>query len=58
MLEIFSKLYLPVENFSQITKREQAQEAIEALKSFLENEWENELINKINNSCVKLLQKI
>jgi hypothetical protein len=22
------------------------------------NEWENELINKINNSCVKLLQKI
>jgi hypothetical protein len=28
------------------------------LKSFLENEWENELINKINNSCVKLLQKI
>ena len=58
LLEIFSKLYLPVENFSQITKREQAQEAIEALKSFLENEWENELINKINNSCVKLLQKI
>lgn len=58
LLEIFSKLYLPVENFSQITKREQTQEAIETLKSFLENEWENELINKINNSCVKLLQKI
>ena len=58
LLEIFSKLYLPVENFSQITKREQAQEAIEALKNFLSDKWENELINKINNSCVKLLQKI
>ena len=58
LLEIFAKLYLPVENFSQITKREQAQEAIEALKIFLSNEWENELITKINNSCVKLLQKI
>ena len=58
LLEVFAKLYLPVENFSQITKREQAQEAIDALKIFLWNEWENELINKINNSCVKLLQKI
>ena len=58
LLDIFSKLYLPVENFSQITKREQAQEAIEALKKFLSDEWENELINIINNSCVKLLQKI
>jgi len=58
LLEIFAKLYLPVENFSQITKREQAQEAIEALKSFLWIEWENEMITKINNSCVKLLQKI
>ena len=58
LLEIFSKLYLPVENFSQITKREQAQEAIDALKVFLWTQWENELINKINNSCVKLLQKI
>ena len=58
LLEIFSKLYLPVENFSQITKREQAQEAIEALKNFLSDKWENELIDKINNSCVKLLQKI
>ena len=58
LLEIFAKLYLPVENFSQITKREQAQEAIEALKTFLEKEWNNELIQKIDNSCVKLLQKI
>ena len=58
LLEIFVKLYLPVENFSQITKREQTQEAIEALKTFLENEWNNELIQKIDNSCVKLLQKI
>lgn len=58
LLEIFDKLYLPVENFSQITKREQAQEAIEALKTFLEKEWNNELIQKIDNSCVKLLQKI
>ena len=58
LLEIFAKLYLPVENFSQITKREQAQEAIETLKTFLENEWNNELIQKIDNSCVKLLQKI
>ena len=58
LLEIFAKLYLPVENFSQITKREQAQEAIEALKNFLEKEWENEMITKIDNSCVKLLQKI
>ena len=58
LLEIFAKLYLPVENFSQITKREQAQEAIEALKTFLGNEWNNELIQKLDNSCVKLLQKI
>ena len=58
LLEIFAKLYLPVENFSQITKREQAQEAIEALKVFLNKEWENELIQRIDNSCVKLLQKI
>lgn len=58
LLEIFSKLYLPVENFSQITKREQTQEAIESLKVFLSNEWENQLITKIDNSCVKLLQKI
>ena len=58
LLEIFAKLYLHVENFSQITKREQTQEAIDALKVFVSNEWENELINKIDNSCVKLLQKI
>ena len=58
LLEIFAKLYLPVEKFFQITKREQAQEAIEALKIFLSNEWENQLITKIDNSCVKLLQKI
>ena len=58
LLQIFAKLYLPVENFSQITKREQAQEAIESLKSFLWKEGESELIEKINNSCVKLLQKI
>jgi hypothetical protein len=38
LLEIFSQLYLSVEKFSQITKREQAQEAIEALKVFLKNE--------------------
>ena len=58
LLENFTKLYLPVENFSQITKREQAQEAIDALKIFLEKEWNNELIAKTNNACVKLLQKI
>ena len=58
LLEIFSNLYLPVENFSQITKREQTQEAIESLKIFLERDWEKELIKKINNSCIKLLQKI
>jgi len=58
LLEIFWQLYVPVENFSQITKREQAQEAIDALKVFVWNEWEKELINKINSSCVKLLQKI
>ena len=58
LLEIFAKLYLPVENFSQITKREQTQEAIEALKTFLGNEWNNGLIQKIDDSCVKLLQKI
>ncbi len=58
LLEIFTKLYLPVENFSKITKREQTQEAIEALKIFLEKEWNNELIAKIDNSYVKLLQKI
>jgi len=58
MLEIFAKLYLPVENFSQITKREQTQEALQALKDFLNNEWESEMIKKIDNSYVKLLQKI
>ena len=58
LLEIFAKLYLPVENFSQITKREQTQEALKALENFLNNEWENELKEKLNNSCVKLLQKI
>ena len=58
LLEIFAKLYLPVENFSQITKREQVQEASEALKIFLEKEGEYKLIEKVNNSCVKLLQKI
>jgi hypothetical protein len=58
LLEIFAKLYLPVENFSQITKREQTQEALEALKIFLEVEWNSELFQKIGNSCVKLLQKI
>ena len=58
LLQIFAKLYLPVENFSQITKREQAQEAIQALENFLEKEGESELREKINNSCVKLLQKI
>lgn len=58
LLQIFANIYLPVENFSQITKREQAQEAIEALKVFLWKEGESELLEKINNSCVKLLQKI
>ena len=58
LLETFAKLYLPVENFSQITKREQTQEAVEALKKFIWNNWKNELIDEINNSCVKLLQKI
>ena len=58
LLEIFAKLYLPVENFSQITKRKQVQEASEALKIFLEKEGESKLIEKVNNSCVKLLQKI
>ena len=58
LLEIFAKLYLPVENFSQITKREQAQEAIESLKNFLSNGWEEQLIEKIDSSCVKLLQKL
>ena len=58
LLQIFAKFYLPVENFSQITKREQAQEAIEALKFFLEKEWEDEAMAKMDNSCVKLLQKI
>ena len=58
LLKIFAKLYLPVENFSQITKREQTQEAIEELKVFLWKERKSELLKKINNSCVKLLQKI
>jgi hypothetical protein len=35
LLEIFAKLYLPVEKFSQITKREQTQEALKALETFL-----------------------
>ena len=58
LLEIFAKLYLPVENFSQITKREQTQEALKALETFLDNKWESEQTKKINNSCVKLLQKL
>ncbi len=58
LLEIFAKLYLPVENFFQITKREQTQEAIEALKFFLEKKWNKGLTETLKNSCVKLLQKI
>ena len=58
LLEIFANLYLPVEKFEQITKREQAQEATEALKAFLSNEWEKELIDVVSSSCVKILQKI
>lgn len=58
LLEIFAKLYLHVENFSQITKREQTQEALKILEIFLNNEWENELKEKLNNSFIKLLQKI
>ena len=58
LLENFAKFYLSVENFSQITKREQAQEAIEKLKDFLWMEREDNLLEKIDNSCVKLLQKI
>ena len=58
LLEIFANLYLPVEKFEQITKREQAQEATEALKAFLLNEWEKELIDVVSSSCVKILQKI
>ena len=58
LLEIFSKLYLPVENFSQITKREQTQEAINALKIFLTKEWNDNMTKTIDNSCIKLLQKI
>lgn len=58
LLENFTNLYLPVENFSQITKRELTQEALKALEIFLNNEWESETVEKINNSCVKLLQKI
>ena len=58
LLEIFANLYLPVEKFTQITKKEQTQEAINALKTFLLNEWEKETIEKIDNSCIKLLQKI
>ena len=58
LLEIFAKVYLPVENFSQITKRELTQEAVEALKVFIEKEGESELIKEIEKSCVKILQKI
>ena len=58
LLEIFALFYLPVEKFSQITKREQTQEALKTLETFLNNGWENELIQRINSSCVKLLQKI
>lgn len=57
LLGNFSKLYLPVENFTQITKREQAQEAVDALKSFLNTEWESGIISTIDASCVKILQK-
>ena len=58
LLDNFSKLYLPVENFTQITKREQAQEAVEALKAFLDAEWESDILSTIETSCVKILQKI
>lgn len=58
LLEIFSNLYLPVENFSQITKRELTQEALKALETFLNNEWEYETTKRTNNSCIKLLQKL
>ena len=58
LLNIFRKIYIPVENFTQITKREQTQEAVDSLKIFLNKEWRNNLINRINTSCVKILQKI
>lgn len=57
LLSAFADLYLPVENLTQITKREQTQEAIDSLRNFCLNNWENEIIEKINNSCVKILQK-
>lgn len=57
LLSAFADLYLPVENLTQITKREQTQEAVDSLKNFCLNNWENEIVEKINSSCVKILQK-
>lgn len=57
LLDSFSKLYLHIEKFTQITKREQAQEAVNMLITFLEREWNTNMISTINTSCVKLLQK-
>ena len=57
LLSAFADLYLPVENLTQITKREQTQEAVDSLKNFCLNNWENEIIEELNNSCVKILQK-
>ena len=58
LLSAFADLYLPVENLTQITKREQTQEAIDSLISFCTNAWEEEIVDELNNSCVKILQKI
>lgn len=58
LLEIFLNYYNCVENFSKITKREQTQEAIEALKEFLEKEWELKISELVDYSCIKILQKI
>ncbi len=57
LLSAFADLYLPVENLTQITKREQTQEAVDSLRNFCLNNWENEIIEELNNSCVKILQK-
>ena len=60
LLQIFSDWYKPVENFTQITKREQTAQAIQLLKAFVEQgsiENVDEVKRWIDQGTVKILVK-
>ncbi|MDD2537392.1 MAG: hypothetical protein PHU61_02785 [Candidatus Absconditabacteria bacterium] len=60
LLEIFAEWYKEIENFSQITKRELALQAVAQLKEFIgEGNFDNasEIVEVVNTSLVKVLIK-